>query len=294
MAISHRLHCSMVTRPDEGINEAPKRIVFLSVEGNHTEKDYFRYVDKYKEKLGIHALVHIETLSRRRSDTRSDPENVLALLTDYLAIRDEGILPEELYAELIECGENGYSKEYIAKYLNNELPNKDSKKLQSAIQLAGIAIDYQKFLSQYKGSDNNDVFAIIIDRDRQNHSEDLMQSIYQKCQENGLKCFVTNPCFEFWLLLHVSDISEEYKNCLNDMLCNEKISAHHTYISSILSEKTNHGKSIPEPKFQSYYLENIDIAIERAEKFSQTEEELLNQLGSNIPKLFEILREKPQ
>ena len=34
MAISHRLHSSMYERPDEGADQKPKRIVFLSVEAD--------------------------------------------------------------------------------------------------------------------------------------------------------------------------------------------------------------------------------------------------------------------
>ena len=82
MAISHRLHSPMDVRPDEGANEKPKRIVFLSVEGNDTEKDYFTHVHKYREVLGIQSIVHVETLSRWSSDTQSTPEQVLDLLTE--------------------------------------------------------------------------------------------------------------------------------------------------------------------------------------------------------------------
>ena len=89
MAISHRLQSTMYKRPDEGVNEKPKRIVFLSMEGDRTEKDYFDLINKFRESLGIKSIVHIETLSRR--DTRSDPKSVLALLDDSFKIQEEGI-----------------------------------------------------------------------------------------------------------------------------------------------------------------------------------------------------------
>lgn len=43
----------MFARPEEASQETPLRIVFLSVEGNETEADYFEWVQKYRSQLGI-------------------------------------------------------------------------------------------------------------------------------------------------------------------------------------------------------------------------------------------------
>mgnify|MGYP007011901439 FL=1 len=79
MAISHRLHSSMDIRPDDNLEETPKRIIFLSVEGN-TERDYFNFINLYRKEIGIESLVHIETLSKLSRDGKSDPEQVFDLL----------------------------------------------------------------------------------------------------------------------------------------------------------------------------------------------------------------------
>lgn len=290
MAISHRLHSPMDIRPDTDVNETPKRIVFLSVEGN-TEKDYFSYVQKYRNKLGIETLVHIETLSKLTSDGESDPEQVFDLLNDYLQIRREGILPQDIYSML-----NGYSGNFsvdlISKYLNGDLPVKETKILKNAIKMAGVDIDYQKYLSEYKGEDGNDVFAVVIDRDSGSHSEKLLRDLFLQCKEKNCFCYLTNPCFEFWLLLHVSDVWEEYKDRLDEMLINKKISNRHTFVSFELSKRTRHTKHIPENKFVNYYLPNIDLAISRLKEVKKSEDYLINCIGSNLPELFTLLREK--
>lgn len=59
----------MFERPEELNEEAPLRIVFLSVEGNKTEQNYFEWVEKYREKLGIKARVHVHSLRRSKKDT---------------------------------------------------------------------------------------------------------------------------------------------------------------------------------------------------------------------------------
>ncbi len=291
MALSHRLSSSMNVRPDEGIDEKPKRIVFLSVEGNVTEKNYFDLVNKYRVQLGINSVVHIETLSRGE-DTRSDPKSVLGLLEEYLEIRDTGILPEDINSILLKAGQEGYSLQQIKQYLNGELDGKDYTQFKTALQMAGIDLDYQKFLSEYKGDGNNDVFGVVIDRDAHNHPEEMLRDLQKNCKNKGCYCFISNPCFEFWLLLHVCDVALEYKGQYSSISTNRKVSKKHTFLSKELSGRAGHSKKITEKKFVECYLPNIDVAVERAQLFEQSEEGLLQNIGSNLSELFRILREK--
>ena len=84
--LSYRLgSSSLFVRTNEDSIE-PKRVVFLSTEGTKTEVQYLHFIEQYRERLGINAIVHIEVL--RRYDTKSDPENVLELLEEYIQFRE--------------------------------------------------------------------------------------------------------------------------------------------------------------------------------------------------------------
>ncbi len=291
MTISRRLHSSMFIRPDDEINELPKRIVFLSVEGNTTEKDYFKFIQKFRTKIGIDALVYVETLSKFRHDTKSDPDQVFDLLKEYLEIRKNGITKEDM-DELFNDSQDDYTSELVEKYLKSELPYDEMKKINTDLQMMNIDVNYQKYLSEFKGENNEDVFAIVIDRDCGNHTEETLSRLFEKCKENNCLCFITNPCFEFWLLLHLSDVKNEYHDKLTTIFENKKISNKHTFVSYEVSQKAGHGKSINERKFTDNYLNNIDKAIERASDFCQDQKALLKKIGSNIPALFEILKKQ--
>ena len=102
--------------------------------------------------------------------------------------------------------------------------------------------------------------------------------------------FISNPCFEFWLLLHVSDVANEYSECLNKILDNETDEKGNTFVSNLLFEKTGQRKAIQVKIFEQYYLPNIDLAIERAKTFGN-KDQLLDSVGTNIPELFEHLRQ---
>jgi hypothetical protein len=291
MAISTRLKTSMNTRPDAEQNEDPLRIIFLSVEGKVTEKNYFDYVNKHRRSLGIHSLVKIETLNRE--DTRSDLESIYSLIDECLRIKSTGILPSDLYDVLnnIRNQRDIYSQEYLAQYLSDELPEDEANIITRALNSAGIDINYNKYIAEMNGQDGDDIFAVVLDRDRDCHSRNNMIDLMNRCQTNGIRFYITNPCFEFWLLLHLCDVRSEYGNELDQLLLNRKVSNKHTYVSLEVNKKARHSKSIPEGIFIAKYLNSIDDAIRRASLFEQDKMKLLDNLGTNIPELFELLRE---
>lgn len=292
MTISHRLRSPMFERADDGINEEPKRIVFLSVEGSVTEKNYFDCINRYKEAIGVQSVVFIETLAR--TDTRSDPGSVLQLLEELCALREGGLSADDLYELISETGQTT-TKEQIKQYIDNQLEGEDlegfSDILDTVFRLKGIDLKYQKYLSDFKGENTNDVFGVVIDRDCGSHSEKGMNSLILECKRKGYGCYITNPCFEFWLLMHVCDIKEELKGNYTDIQRNAKVSNKHTFVSNELSKRAGHSKWISDCCFRKHYLPNIDLAIKRSECFETNEEKLIHRVGTNLPSLFAVLRE---
>lgn len=135
------------------------------------------------------------------------------------------------------------------------------------------------------------MFGIIMDRDCGSHSVKQMNSVVKKCKERNYLCYITNPCIEFWLLLHISDVISEYSELLEDILANKLDEKKNSFVSNLLYEKTGQRKAIQAKTFKKFYLPNIDLAIERAKGFAPSEQ-LLEKIGSNLWELIELLREK--
>lgn len=171
-------------RAEEQHQISPKRVVVLSVEGNVTEKDYFELVQKYRDSLGIQALVYIEVLSRNRADTKSAPKYVLELMEEYFNIRafdETQDLPEEMQAALGQGQfDSGFLKQYYDHPETIDEPGKSE--FEQKMRLAGIDITYRRHLRSCQGRDGNDVFGIVIDRDAHNTSEQMSA------------CFTSNVC----------------------------------------------------------------------------------------------------
>lgn len=137
-------------------------------------------------------------------------------------------------------------------------------------------------LKNYKNSHHTttqDEFWMIIDRDRW-HLEEWLE----KCRlEKNFFVALTNPCFEFWLLLHhfeVSDFQEE------ELLVNRKYNKKKRFIDRYLNKHLAGGylKNDIQPE---RFLPHLQRAIDQAKLFAGNN--LLTELGSDNYKLLEKL-----
>jgi len=283
MSNIYRLSANVFDREEPYKN--PRRVIWLSVEGSKTEVNYFTYLNKYKNKLNIDISIQIEPL--HRNDTNSDPQSVLDLLDEYVMQRDVSIL--EQVSSLSELN-NKIGIDKIALYLDNsdQLPINDKEIIKKSIEMAKYDVEYHRYLE--KVQTENDIFAIIIDTEgRNNPSRSKIASIIERCQNEGYKCFLSNPCFEFFLLLHTYNPIEEYEANSESFINNPKISNSHTYLSKLLSEHHHHKKEISEKKFLEIYLNNIPNALNNSKDWANTLEDVKDNVGTNMKDLFELL-----
>lgn len=131
---------------------------------------------------------------------------------------------------------------------------------------------------------NNDELWMIIDRDRNGKN---IEKYSAKCKSNSNFYFaLSNPCFEFWLLLHLKDTSEFTADELNLIFENRKVGSKKTYLkkllSNILPDGYNEANLQPER-----FLNNIEVAILRAKNMNIDGEDYPKTLGTDVYKLIE-------
>ncbi|MBP5331920.1 MAG: RloB domain-containing protein [Lachnospiraceae bacterium] len=281
MANKYRLSSQTYDRETPNEQIAPKKIYFISVEGVATEVEYLRGLSDYRAELGINSLVNIEVLRRKTKDGYSAPDQVIELLEEYLNLRETG---DDIFLDIPDEIKNNFTPDFIQLYLEapKSISSKERNEFELALRKTGYDLAYRKYLSKY--NNDFDKFCILIDRDAGSHSSEEMRFILQYCNESNYRCFITNPCFEFWLLLHFSDVYEEYSDRLDLIRENKKISNAHTYVSNELSLKAHHGKK--GLAFKEKYLPHIEEAIIRASKFKSDNESLITDIGCNIWKLI--------
>lgn len=106
-----------------------------------------------------------------------------------------------------------------------------------------------------------------------------------KCVEKKFGLYVTNPCFEFWLLLHFDEVFELDPDKL---LENSKVTAKRRYAEQELR------RIYPQYGKNSYkaveIVKHIDKAIENEKKFCEDVVRLKNKVGSNLGRLIEEMK----
>ncbi|MCI8708797.1 MAG: RloB domain-containing protein [Dorea sp.] len=255
----YRLMSTVYDREEESQKVLPEKRIFLSVEGNVTEKEYFDGMSKYRAEIGINAKVDVEVLRRGKKDTNSAPQQVIELLEEYIRLREQN---------------------------EDDLLKEKRNKFVTELKKIGYDINYRRYLRKY--NEELDEFAVLVDRDAQTHSETNMFDCIRHCRDNGYKCFIANPCFEFWLLMHLADIEKEFGERLDEIKENKKISEQHTFVSKEVSDRAHHGKR--GINFAEKYMPYIEKAVEQAKKFSSDENDLIDNIGCNLWRMIEELK----
>lgn len=294
-----------------------KRRFFLVYEGASTEVIYF---NKLKEIIGTHSLVELVPLIRSYSeDGWSNPkkildrvianleeeetgcityESLLNRIMDYLS--DEGLLTEvkvqthAIWKILKDGCEN-----ILAKELQQEVVDLKSdcnllvQHLNQESDIVNIVDDISDIIasSNITYEDGFDKICLIVDRDKESFvalpQNNQYEYVLSTCQEKGFGFYVSNPCFEFWLLLHFDEVLKLDRGLL---LENPKVTTKRRYAEHELRKllpgysKTEYNVDI--------LMKNLKIAMKNAQYFCEEVEALENDVGTNLRLLLEELLEQ--
>lgn len=142
---------------------------------------------------------------------------------------------------------------------------------------------FQKLKTEAKDEYNFDVtdeLWMIIDKDSWNN----IPEIIELCKAEG-NMFVagSNPCFEFWLLLHIKNYDEITEEERIELLNNSKINSKKRYIDKYLADILDgYNKNNPRPK---RFLPHIKFAIQQAEILDADKKDFPSNLGSHVYKI---------
>ena len=291
---------------------------FLVFEGNRTEGIYFNTINELKDKIGINPLIEIISIERTYTEEGwSNPKKILEqLLKDLKEIENGKISYKTLVDKIIEIimeDEKISSKilkeissEKMIENIKNEIESLDNivenveedcefllnmiiKKLFLTIEeIPNILETVLKNIEnkQITYSEDIDKMCLIVDRDKKSFKEEQYNYVKEECERKSFKLYVTNPCFEFWLLLHFDEVHLINKE---ELLENKRASSRVRFVESELKKYFPYNKN----KYNAELLiEKIDSAIENEKRFCEDIGELKDKLGSNIGLLIKELKEK--
>ncbi|EOU1985465.1 RloB domain-containing protein [Clostridium perfringens] len=271
---------------DNRVREAKKKFIF-GYEGAKTEKEYFTGIAQNKEYFGISDLVEVINLERF-DKTQSNQLNVVKEIDKFISLVK---VCEE------ECGSFGEKVEILLSTYEINLDEETKGNLKNYLENYNYDLDDKLFFDELKNILKNettidrikgikdlenidfeyDEINIIIDRDYKSFTEEQFQEVVNICNENNYNLGLTNPCFEFWLLLHLTDCSEYDNNKIKE---NKKEKTKRNFLEKCLIDKLNRYRK-DKINFENY-REKVKIAIKNIENYCQDIEQLNDNIGSSL------------
>ena len=240
------------------------RKYFLVYEGSETEAIYFEAVDSLRDNIKISPLIKLIPIIRSYSeDGWSNPKKILdRVIKNLEESRTNHITYETLLNRIMDyfCESSIIStskaqarsiwkamcricEEKCLKKLDSYVDDIDKNcslilnTLQEEYDLPHVLSDISNIIKEggFTYAEGFDKICLIIDRDRESFVSSSKNNQYKyvadKCEEMGFGLYVTNPCFEFWLLLHFDKVFELDRDKL---LENPKVTAKRRYVEQEL------------------------------------------------------------
>ena len=301
--------------------EVRRKYLLLS-EGSQTEPIYFSCLADNSSSLGISSLVQIVQLERSSFEIGlSNPKTLAKYLISKLNETDKTFIYGSLInavMDVLNTFDIFLRWQGLSLMIENELKDYVSCELKKTLEdtidiglikttvmravihlrnkfgyLSAMVIESGDIEASLNGQlitfdSEVDKICLVVDRDRKSFSTEQYDTVMKICREHNIKLFVSNPCFEFWLLLHVCN-----PNTLDikKLQRNENIPGSEpkkTYSETeLIKYVSNYKKSSFNPLG---FINKIDNAIRNEKLKKKKLEELKNNVGTNIGTLIEEMR----
>lgn len=282
---------------------------YLIYEGSKTEMQYFNGISQNKDYLDIDSLIEIVPILRSYNEEDwSNPKKILDKLIEYINEKNTDSLSADTFTDKVidwlldeqiigECGiYNKYNIKYeliklfdssASKVNLNECLEKVSDFLTQNLNISDSIVQIKEYVkNQFVTYERGyDKICLIADRDKQSFKKEQYEYVVSTCAENDYNLYISNPCFEFWLLLHFDEILDIDKKLL---LENKKESARKRFLEKQLSDLMG-GYSKNNIKFDML-VNRVENAIENEKNFCEDIDELKENLGCNIGLLIKEMQ----
>ena len=306
-------------RTQSAFEKEPLKKYFLVFEGQKTEFLYFKAINEMKLNIGINPLVelvHIERsyyeagwsnpkiiVNQLSNDLDESKHNCISFtrlfnkVIDYFVsnkkISDNRALFNRVRYEfdkfrckqfgVPECCDVSDVEKACGELLNiiNRIYD-----LKYVIDNFSEILNYGEITYDF----NVDEMCVIVDRDSKSFisktGNNQYQYVLEECNEKNFNLYVTNPCFEFWLLLHLVAANTIDKN---SMLLNPLGHGKRTYAEN---ELRNIFSTYSKDNFDArHFVSKVDVAINNARCFCEDINGLEKEVGSNLGLLIERMRQ---
>lgn len=290
------------------INKDKKKI-FLSFEGIKTEVQYFEGIIKNRDILNVNPNIEIILMLRNHtflgwsnplkamqrtkfcidnlSNNKRNVSSFISSIVEFCFYNSSHLSTKEdasfLYDDLIDLVKIQYN---LSKNDNFDFTKSIAEDITDSV-LTKINKEYDiKELDEFINSQfipfnpKLDKVCLIVDRDRRSVNNKQYEMLVNSCQANNFSLYVSNPCFEFWLLLHFNEVFTLDRALLLD---NKKLSSDDNPIHYCENELKKLLRDYEKNNICfNQLIDRISVAIENEKRYKESIDDLKNELGSNV------------
>lgn len=203
----------------------------------------------------------------------------------------------------IYCEGKTTEPQYIRAYIQFKHPScarlkkaevpieiKDTNK-NTAIQLVEEAVDFMA----HKDFDGDEVWVVYDRESPQKYADNLHQQAYNLADKHGVQVAISNVCFEYWLLLHLTESTPAMSDCSSLISSSVFKNAFKEIGITSYDKKGSVSKDISKALMKDEYINNAKTRAERinsqsedASGFSNAEPYKLNPF-TNVYDLLESI-----
>lgn len=204
-------------------------------------------------------------------------ESFIREVQKLFVIATEGEKTEVKYFEAFK------SEEY---YSNQKIYVEVLKRIDSGSSPSNVVRQLTAFAKEYNIKSTDELW-MVIDRDMQSWTPAEIASVARICAQKGFGFALSNPCFEFWLLMHRVDPSTFSAQKAQSLLQNAKTGSRTQVELELITLCGSYNKTNLNV---DDFLPHINVAIQRAESLILAPNERWpSNLGSHVYKLVSRL-----
>lgn len=175
-------------------------------------------------------------------------------------------------------------KNHLSSYIDVVLEVHVVPKNSNPSEPKDIVKNLEEYITNtYDYKNGHDECWLVLDREKVPERKTNILAITPSCQSRNYNIAITNPTFEFWLLLHLDNIEQYEKEVL---FKNDKVNTKRKFIDKELSNRLS-GYNKKQDHFPTKIItkDNLKRALEQEKLFENEFEKILDNLGSNVGEL---------
>ncbi|MGE7915319.1 RloB family protein [Lysinibacillus xylanilyticus] len=259
-----------------------KRKYFFVLEGEKTEHIYINEIEKNLKK---DAIVDVFILERIKG-THSNQYKITVSIKEYLDNNSQ--LSPEIKEKLIEL-----RAEYEEENLTEEQLLEKIKEILGEMTDSFITdhnknvIEQIRVLNELNSYEEDfDKICLILDRDYRSFKDYQYDDVLEICEKQNFLLGISNPNFEFYLLLHIND-AKHYNKA--DLLENVRVTSKKKFVEYELNKALNpFDEFYKKKKYNAqFFIDRFDDFLLNVKSYETNNNNLKNNLGSSVHKIIE-------